>query len=88
MGGKLDICRLLYCRSMHTVLVRVLPTTTEFTDRLAPFLLSLVLSTTTCFFAFTICLGFEAEVGISFAAFLALDVAFLTAFSACFTACL
>jgi hypothetical protein len=78
----------LYRRGMHTVLVRVLPTTTDFTDRLASFLPSPVLSTTTCFFAFTVCLGFEADVSVSFAAFLALDAAFLAAFSTCFAACL
>jgi len=55
-------------------------TSTDFTDRLAPFLLLLLFSTTTSSFAFARSLGFKTDVDASFAAFLA-------AFSACFAAC-
>jgi len=62
-------------------------TGTDFTDRLAPFLPSLLFSTTTSSFAFTGSLGFKTDVDASFTAFLALNAAFLAAFSACFAAC-
>jgi len=73
--------------SIRTARVRGVCTSTDFTDRLAPFLLLLLFSTTTSSFAFTGSLGFKTDVDASFAAFLALDAAFLAAFSACFAAC-
>jgi hypothetical protein len=62
-------------------------TSTNFTNRSAPFLLSPLFSTTTGSFASARSLGFRTDVGASFAAYLASDAAFLSAFSACFAAC-